>query len=169
MVKSGDQFPRGVKLAYIPYDEELAKSGACGVPRPLNLDTLLDKRFLIVSVPGAFTPTCSENHIPPFLEHLGDLKKKIDEIIVLSANDPFVLNAWSKNLKAYNGNVKFASDPNAQFSKSLGLSADLTSRGMGVRTMRYAMLVNNGKIEYVGVEDKPGVTVSGYDSVKAKL
>ncbi|MBQ5153981.1 peroxiredoxin, partial [Macrococcus caseolyticus] len=167
----GSEFPKGVKFTYIPYSEENADVKACGFPIQLDLDKELSgKKVIIVAVPGAFTPTCMVNHIPPFGRRLSDLKSKgVDDVIVISANDPFVLSAWGKVL-GLDGKIKFASDPNASFSQSVGLSFDGTAKGMGIRTTRYAAVVDNGKVTYLGVEENPGVaTVSGADAVISKL
>lgn len=185
-LSQGDKFPSGVDLAYIPIELDQLNSDAlaCGRPLPLSLDKLIEKNaggsILFVSVPGAFTPTCTENHIPPYLEHLKDLKaKKVSTLVILSANDPFVINAWGKLLlqHAKLGDVSdlpkviFASDPNAKFSVDNGISLDLTQMGLGVRTGRYAFTVNadSKEIAYFGNEPGPGVTVSGYEAVLAKL
>lgn len=187
---SQDQtFPSGIDFAYVPIDLETVKDDgalSCARPLPLSLDKLIDQNkggnILFVSVPGAFTPTCTENHIPPFLDHLAQLKanKNITTVVVLSANDAFVINAWGKLLlqNAKLGNVAeapkviFASDPNAKFSEDNGISLDLTEKGLGVRTGRYAFVVNadSRKVTYVGVEPGADVGVSGYDAVSnAKL
>lgn len=167
----GSEFPKGVKFTYIPHCEENADVKACGAPIQLDLDQELNgKKVVIVAVPGAFTPTCMINHIPPFGNRLSELKSKgVDDVIVISANDPFVLSAWGKVL-GLDGKMKFASDPNASFSQSVGLSFDGTSKGLGVRTTRYAVVVDNGKITYLGVEENPSMaTVSGADAVISKL
>lgn len=188
-LSQGDKFPSGVEFKYVPIELETLNQDdglACGKPLPLGLDSLFEKNLggnvLFVAVPGAFTPTCTENHIPPILEHLKELKakKKITTAVFLSANDPFVINAWGKLLLKQQKvsassdlpKIIFASDPNAAFSLKNGISLDLTDAGLGVRTNRYALVVNGDSktISYVGVESEPGVTVSGYDGISsAKL
>lgn len=187
-LSEGDKISTSVDFAYIPIDiASLAQDDAlaCGRPLPLSLAKLFEKnhggKVLFVSVPGAFTPTCTENHIPPFLDHLKELKGKgISTVVILSANDPFVLNAWGKlllkNAKLGDASdlpkVIFASDPNAQFSKDNGISVDLTDKGLGLRTGRYAFVADadNKSVSYFGIEGGPGVTVSGYDAIlNAKL
>lgn len=149
----GSEFPKGVKFTYVPYSKESADIKSCGAPIQLDLDKVLsNKKVVIVGVPGAFTPPCSEQHIPPYGKHYEDFKKKgVDEIIVTSANDAFVLSAWAKVL-GLNEKFKFASDPNIEFATSVGLDLDATSMGLGTRTKRFALIVNNGKIEYIGVD-----------------
>lgn len=185
----GGKFPEGVEFKYIPIDLASLKEAnplACQIPINLSVDKLLGKvegNILIVSVPGAFTPTCTENHIPPILEAAKELSKdqKVGAIIVISANDPFVINAWGKLLlqqtKAVSGStdglpeIIFASDPNAKFSGEHNLSLDLTERGFGVRSNRYALIVNKSRdIKYLGVESGPGVKDSGLEGItSAKL
>lgn len=182
----GQTFPSNVEFSYIPIDlDSIAQEDAlgCSKPFPLSLDSLFEKnkggKVLFVSVPGAFTPTCTENHIPPFLSHLKQLKetKNISTVVILSANDAFVLNAWAKLLLKAAGvsssaglpKVIFASDPNAKFSQDNGISLDLAGAGFGVRTGRYAFVVDADKKEvtYFGNEPGSGVTVSGYDAIVA--
>lgn len=189
VLSQGDKFPSGIEFKYVPIELETLNQDdglSCGRPLSLPLDNLFDNNkgsnILFVAVPGAFTPTCTENHIPPILEHLKELKSKknISTVVFLSANDPFVINAWGKlllkqqKISATDGLPKiiFASDPNAEFSLKNGISLDLTSAGLGVRTNRYALVVNADAhtLSYVGVESEPGVTVSGYDGIaSAKL
>lgn len=124
---------------------------------------------MIVSVPGAFTPTCTANHIPPFIKKVSEIKNKgVDDIIVLSANDAFVQSAWGKALGGADKLI-FASDGNAEFSEAAGLSVDLTDRGLGKRSARYAIIVDHGKVSYVEQEPGREVTVSGVDAILAHL
>lgn len=183
-IKTGSSFPSNIEFAYIPIELSTVAQDdalACAKPLPLNLDKLIEKNagsnILFVAVPGAFTPTCTENHIPPILDNLSSLKKdkNISTVVVLSANDPFVINAWGKlllknaKLGADLPNVIFASDPNAAFSQANNISLDLTDKGLGVRTARYAFVVNadTRAVSYYGVESGSGVEVSGYDAIKA--
>lgn len=98
-------------------------------------------------------------------------EKGVDQVIVISANDPFVQAAWAKALGGYTSapSIIFASDGNAAFSKAADLAVDLTSKGMGLRTARYAMIVDHGKISYVEKEPDTGVTVSGVDAILSHL
>lgn len=179
-MKLGDTFPAGVEFKYIPVNPDESPL-ACSIPILLKLDDQFEKlasddKIAIVSVPGAFTPTCTENHIPPYLENFDKLRKEqnIKLLIVLSANDAFVLNAWGKlllqGIKDYEG-IVFASDPNAEFSKANGLSKDATAAGMGIRTNRFALVANKEKkVVYLGIEEQRGVSVSGYEAIlQAKL
>lgn len=120
-------------------------------------------------MPGAFTPTCTANHIPPFIQKAKDIKSKgVDDIIVLSANDPFVQSAWGKALGAKD-EIIFASDADAAFSAKGDFSLDLNSKGMGNRTARYALIVDHGKITYAEKEPGSEVTVSGADAILKNL
>ncbi|ODV91925.1 hypothetical protein CANCADRAFT_22906 [Tortispora caseinolytica NRRL Y-17796] len=166
-----DNFP-DVTFKYIPYTPETADITACGIPINLKpLEEFKGKKFVIVAVPGAFTPTCSANHLPPYVQEAQKFQAKgVERIIFISANDPFVLSAWGKANGVTNDFIIFASDPNAEFSKSIGFSVDLTNRGLGVRTARYAIVVDeNGKVAYIEKEPGTDVSVSGADAVLAKL
>lgn len=184
-LSSGSKFPPSIEFAYIPIELSSVSQDdalACAKPLPLKLDKVLEQNagsnVLFVAVPGAFTPTCTENHIPPYLDHLAELKKdkNISTVIVLSANDPFVINAWGKLLlknaklpSADAPQVIFASDPNAKFSVDNNISLDLTEMGLGVRTGRYAFVVKSDtrEVTYYGVESGSGVEASSYDAVSA--
>ncbi len=114
------------------------------------------KRVVIFALPGAYTPTCSSTHLPRYNELSKVIKKQgIDDIYVLSVNDPFVMNAWAKDQSAEN--IKTIADGNGDFSKGLGLLVDKTDLGFGKRSWRYSMVVNNGVVEKAFLEpDKPG-------------
>lgn len=114
------------------------------------------RKVVLFAVPGAFTPTCHMNHLPGFVELADEIKAKgVDEIAVVSVNDVFVMDAWA-SISGAEGKIKFLSDPNADFARAMGLELDLTERGLGVRSMRYAMIVEDGKINLLNVDDKPG-------------
>ena len=171
-LEAGDSFPSGVKFTYIPYKPETEGITACGIPIVYDTDKEFpNKKVVIVSVPGAFTPTCTANHIPPYIQKISELKSKgVDQVIVLSANDPFVQAAWGKALGGYASHeIIFASDGNAAFSKAIGHSVDLTSKGFGVRTARYAIIVDHGKVSYLEQEPSSDVTVSGVEAILAHL
>ncbi|ODQ80202.1 hypothetical protein BABINDRAFT_35825 [Babjeviella inositovora NRRL Y-12698] len=173
-LQSGEKFPSGVVFQHIPLDAQSSPL-ACSRPIPFDFDAKTKgKKVVIVSVPGAFTPTCTENHIPAFVENFSKLTAKgADYVIVLSANDPFVLNAWGNLLGGgkvdHPEKLIWASDGNAEFASKIGFGLDLTSKGMGPRTGRFAIIVDDGKVVYSEIEPAGGVTVSGYDAVLAKL
>ncbi|KAG7666051.1 uncharacterized protein J8A68_000481 [[Candida] subhashii] len=157
-------FPTKINPKYIPYTKDKDAVIACAVPIELDLAHVFKGHKVIVTgVPGAFTPTCTEQHIPDYLKNIQEFKDRgVHKVIVLSANDPFVMAAWGKAL-GYRDEENFfifASDPNAAISKQLGENyvADLTSAGFGLRLQRYAAIVNNGDIKFLENEDSLGFT-----------
>jgi peroxiredoxin len=113
------------------------------------------KKVVIFGLPGAYTPTCSAKHVPGYVEALAELKAKgVDEVWCVSVNDGFVMAAWGQDLGAI-GKVRMLGDGSAEFVKKLGLDADLTAFGMGVRSLRFSMRVDDGVVKSVNVE-KPG-------------
>ncbi|MBA3668826.1 MAG: peroxiredoxin [Sphingomonas sp.] len=121
-------------------------------PQPTNSDDFFaGKRVALFAVPGAFTPTCSARHLPSFVDKAGDLKAKgIDEIACISVNDPFVMSAWGE--RDGSGDITMLSDGNGAFTEAVGLDFDGSKFGMGKRSQRYSMVVNDGKIEQLNVE-----------------
>jgi len=168
MIKVGDTIPKGA-FSYIPYTPALADPKACGIPVPLSTDEWKGKKVVLVSVPGAFTPTCHVNHLPPFIQKYQEFKDKgVDVIVVIAANDPFVMSAWGR-VVGFKDQIISISDGNATWSKSIGLEKDLSAMGFGLRTARYALVIDNLVVTYVGVESGAGVSVSGADAILAKL
>jgi peroxiredoxin len=114
-----------------------------------------NKRVLLVSVPGAFTPTCHRNHLPGYLTHADALLKKgIDKIYVTGVNDVYVMDAWREASKAGN-KISFLADGSGDFAKAVGLTLDASAHGLGLRAQRYAMIVNDCVVEQLLVEDVP--------------
>lgn len=114
------------------------------------------RKVVLVAVPGAFTPTCSGNHLPGFLENAEAIKAKgVAEILVTGVNDVFVMGAWEKATGA-TGKVTFLADGSARFAEALGLSIDLGERGLGTRSQRYAMIVDDGVVKSLAVDASPG-------------
>ena len=114
------------------------------------------KTVVLFAVPGAFTPTCHRNHLPGFLANAEAFKAKgVHEIAVTGVNDVFVMEAWAKATGGA-GKIEFLSDGNADFAKAIGLSMDSSAFGLGTRSQRYAMLVEDGVVKTVNVEDGPG-------------
>ena len=131
-------------------------------PAPLSTSEVFDGKLVaLFAVPGAFTPTCSNQHFPSYVENNEALREKgVDAIICLSVNDAFVLNAWAKQQNA-DGKVMMLADGNGDFTQATGLVMDGTGLGMGKRSLRYSMVVRDGVVEQLNVEDNPGVaTVS---------
>lgn len=132
-------------------------------------DLAAGKTIVFVGVPGAFTPTCSGNHLPGFIDNRDAiLAKGVDEIHIVSVNDHHVMKAWAKASGGI-GKLGFIADWDASFSKALGLDIDLGKAGLGVRSRRYAMIVRDGVVSSVDVEDAPGVSVSGAAAILEKL
>lgn len=115
------------------------------------------KKVVVFAVPGAFTPTCHLKHLPGFVENAAAFKKKgIDSVVCVAVNDPFVLGAW-EDASGGKGKVLFLSDGNAEFTKKIGMDFDGSGIGLGTRSKRYAMLVDDGVVKVLNVEDSPGV------------
>jgi peroxiredoxin len=145
MIKVGDKIP-ALKL------KVMTKDG----PRDVTTDDVFKgKKVALFALPGAFTPTCSAKHLPGFLQHYDALKAKgVNAIACLSVNDAFVMDAWGKNQNV-GDKVQMLADGSADFTKALGLELDLTANGMGMRSKRYSMLVEDGTVKTLNVE-KPG-------------
>ncbi len=128
------------------------------------------RKVVLFAVPGAFTPTCHARHVPSYLEHLDALKAKgVSEVACVAVNDAFVLDAWAKATGA-DGKLTLLSDGNGTFTKAIGLEFDGSGFGLGIRSKRYAMLVENGVVKALNIEESPGVMeVSGADRILAAL
>jgi peroxiredoxin len=133
-------------------------------------DLFKSKKIVLFAVPGAFTPTCHKNHLPGFVNKAGEIKAKgVDAIMVTSTNDVFVLDAWAK-ASGGAGVIEFLSDGNADFAKAIGLSMDGSGFGMGMRSQRYSMIVEDGTVTALNVEDAPGkADVSGAEALLGQL
>ena len=149
MIKIGDHIP----------DATLAESTEFGEACPLApknvsvAEATKGKRVVIFGLPGAYTPTCSAQHVPGYVKNLDALKaKKVDEVWCISVNDGYVMAAWGKEQKAL-GKIRFLGDGNAELAKKLGLETDIP--GMGIRVKRFSMLVDDGVVKQVNVE-QPG-------------
>jgi peroxiredoxin len=125
-------------------------------PKPLTTSEVFSgKKVALFAVPGAFTPTCHQKHLPSFLSHIADFKKNgVDSIVCVAVNDPFVLDAWEAATSA-KGKVQFLSDGNAEFTRKVGMDFDGSGYGLGIRSKRYSMLVENGVVKVLNVEDSP--------------
>jgi peroxiredoxin len=141
-------------------------------PKPKTTDEIFKgKKVVLFAVPGAFTPTCHKNHLPGFVKNAAAIKAKgVDTIAVTGVNDVFVMEAW-KNATGADGKIDlFLADGSANFAKAIGLTADLTERGLGVRSQRYAMVVEDGVVKTLNVEDAPGkADISGADNLLKSL
>jgi peroxiredoxin len=161
-IKVGDRVPDGTLTELI--SEE--RPGCTVGPNAFNVaDLTKGKKVVVFGLPGAFTPTCSAKHVPSYVQNFDKLKAKgVDEVWCVAVNDAFVMGAWGKDQKADN-KVRMMADGSALFTKALGLEMDLTSRGMGVRSQRYSMLLDNGVVKALNVEGPGKFEVSDGDTM----
>jgi peroxiredoxin len=146
MIHVGDQLPAAT----------LRRLTADGIKEVSVAEFTKGRKVVLFAVPGAFTPTCSEKHLPGFLDNATALKAKgIEAIACVAVNDPFVMGAWD-HATGVDGRVALLSDGNGEFTKALGLEFDGSAAGLGTRSKRYAMVVDDGVIETLLVEDAPG-------------
>ena len=131
--------------------------GAEGIDAPTTDQIFGGKKVVLFAVPGAFTPTCHVKHLPGFIENADQFKAKgIDTVACVAVNDPFVLGAWGQ-ISGSDGKVVFLSDGNGEFTKEIGMDFDGSGVGLGTRSKRYAMLVEDGVVKVLNTEDSPGV------------
>lgn len=131
--------------------------GAEGIEKLSTADIFKGKKVVLFAVPGAFTPTCHLKHLPGFIDKAAAFKKKgVATVACVAVNDPFVLDAWAKSTGA-SGKVMVLSDGNGEFTKAIGMDFDGSGIGLGTRSKRYAMLVDDGVVKVLYVEDSPGV------------
>ena len=137
-----------------------------GSPKPVKTDEFFaGKTVVLFALPGAFTPTCSAKHLPGFVQHVGDLKKKgVDAIVCLSVNDAFVMGAWGEQQGA-GDKVMMVADGNGEFTHAVGLEMDATKFGMGKRSQRYSMLVKDGVVKELNVEEPGAFAVSSAEHI----
>ncbi|MCK0154378.1 peroxiredoxin [Alcanivorax sp. S6407] len=155
-ISQGDTFPAVT----------IKTNGANG-PEDLNTGEFFKgKKVALFAVPGAFTPGCSNTHMPGFVVNADALLEKVDAIACMAVNDAFVMDAWQKDQNA--DQITMLADGNAELTAALGLNLDATGFGMGPRSKRFAMIVNDGVVEYLGVDDK-GVDKSSAETVLAQL
>ena len=154
-LKVGDKLPAATLIA-----------GSAEGPKPMTTDDIFaGKKVAFFAVPGAFTPTCSAKHVPSYVANIEKLKGKgVDEVWCVSVNDAFVMGAWAKDQKC-GGKVRMMADGSATLTKAMGLEMDLTARGMGVRSQRYSMLVDNGVVKSLNVEAPGKFEVSDADTM----
>lgn len=165
-IKVGDTLPDATLTEFV----EVEGNGCSVGPNQFKVaDLVKGKKIAIFGLPGAFTPTCSAQHVPGYLQNHDALKAKgIDEIWCVSVNDAFVMGAWGRDQKS-GGKVRMMGDGAAEFTKKLGLDQDLTARGMGVRSQRYSMVVDNGVVKALNVEAPGKFEVSKAEAMLAQL
>jgi peroxiredoxin len=151
-IKVGDRLPDGTLTEMV----DTERPGCTIGPNNFSVsEQTKGKRIVMFGVPGAFTPTCSAKHVPSYLQNLDKLRERgVHEVWCIAVNDAFVMGAWGKDQKA-DGKVRMMADGSATYTKALGLELDLVPRGMGVRSQRYAMLVEDGVVKALNVE-QPG-------------
>ena len=149
MLKIGDKLPAGILQEFIEVEGEGCSLG----PNSFDIEkATAGKKIVIFALPGAFTPTCSAQHVPGYAQHVVDFKAAgVDEIWCLSVNDAFVMGAWGREQKTL-GKVRMMADGSAAFTQATGLVLDLKARGMGLRSQRYSMLVVDGEVKSLNIE-----------------
>lgn len=165
-IKVGDRLPDATIREFI----EVEGNGCSIGPNAFQVaDLVKGKRIVIFGLPGAYTPTCSVQHVPGYVKHYDALKAKgVDEIWCVSVNDAFVMGAWGRDQGA-GGKVRMMADGSAEFTRALGLELDLTKGGLGIRSQRYAMLVDDGVVKSLDVEAAGKFEVSGAEAMLARL
>lgn len=144
-IEAGDKLPQATFRVMTP-DGPAAKT---------TDEIFKGRKVVLFGVPGAFTPTCHRNHLPGFLAKAGEIKAKgVDAIAVTGVNDVFVMDAWAKSTGGQ-GQIEFLSDGNGDFARAIGLSLDGSGFGLGLRSQRYAMVVDDGVVTVLNVEDAP--------------
>ena len=158
-IKVGDKIPEGTLT-------QMTEKG----PAPISTAELFGgKKVVLFALPGAFTPTCSAKHLPGFVEKAAEIKAKgVDTIACLSVNDVFVMDAWGKDQNA-GDKVEMLADGSAALTKELGTVLDLTDRGLGVRSSRHSMIVDDGTVTAINLEEGGGFEVSDADTILGQL
>jgi len=151
-IKVGERVPDATLTEFIETETEGCTLG----PNAFQVSNLVKgKKILMFALPGAFTPTCSAKHVPGYIEHYNAIKAKgVDEIWCVAVNDAFVMGAWGRDQKV-SGKIRMMADGAAQWTKALGMEFDLTARGMGIRSQRYAALLDDGVVKVLHLEE-PG-------------
>ena len=162
MIRKGDKLPDGEIW-------ELAGDEGSKGPKQQSVNKLCaGKKIIVFGLPGAFTPTCSDNHLPGFVKLANDLLQKADEIWCISVNDAFVMDAWGKQNQV-RGKIKMLADGNCLYAGKLGLTTDFTSKGMGVRMRRFSMFVSSGIVDQLNVESPGEFSVSSAEILLSQL
>ena len=157
-IKVGDKLP----------DTDLMMMTDKGPTKIKTMDLFGGKKVALFAVPGAYTPTCSAKHLPGFVDNTTNLNAKgVDEIVCLSVNDPFVMAAWGKDHNA--GGIKMVADPDATFTKAMNLEFDASGAGLGIRSRRYSMLVDDGLVTKLNLEESGGFEVSDAETLLSQL
>ena len=166
MIKVGDTLPASTLMEYSEVEGEGCSIG----PNAVDVSKAsAGKTIALFALPGAYTPTCSAKHVPGYVEHFAEFKAAgVDEIWCVSVNDAFVMGAWARDQKT-GTKVRMLADGSAAFTQATGLTLDLTSRGMGLRSNRYSMLVKNGKVASLNIEGPGKFEVSDAQTLLAQF
>lgn len=159
MIKVGDTIP-----------EVTVTAATADGPKPMSTGEIFKGRKVVLfAVPGAFTPTCSARHLPGFVEQAqAFFDKGVETIACIAVNDAFVMGAWGRD-QGTEGKVLMLADGSADFTRAMGLELDLTARGMGIRSQRYALVAENGVVTFLGVEEGGAFEASKAETVLAAL
>lgn len=165
-IQVGDRLPEATLSEFIETETEGCSLG----PNTFNVaDLAKGKTIAIFGLPGAYTPTCSAQHLPGYIQLADQLKAKgVDEIWCVSVNDAFVMGAWGRDQKA-TGIVRMMADGSGTFTKALGLELDLSAKGLGIRSQRYSMLVEDGVVKQLNLENGGGFAVSSAEKMLEQI
>jgi len=158
-IKVGDKIPSAT----------LYRMGENGPEAVKTEDLCAGKKVVLFGLPGAFTPTCSAKHVPGFLQNAAKLKAKgVDTIACMSVNDAFVMGAWAKD-QGTAGKIEMLGDGSAELTKKMGIELDLSGRGLGVRSRRFSMLVDNGVVKKLNLEEGGALEISGAETLLGQI
>jgi peroxiredoxin len=150
-------------------DVKVFTFGAKGPEATTTIDVLGHGKVVLFGVPGAFTPTCSDHHLPGFVLRAAELRAKgVDKVVCVSVNDPFVMGAWGEDQKVGDSVVMLA-DGNGELAAAMGLTMDGSGFGLGARSQRYAAILDDGVVSWLAVEPGPGLQASSAEAVLAAL
>ncbi|NNF16117.1 MAG: peroxiredoxin [Gammaproteobacteria bacterium] len=157
-ISTGDKIP-SVTLRHMTPD---------GPAEIATQDIFTGKKVVLFAVPGAFTPGCSMSHLPGFVDHVDQIKAKgVDTVACIAVNDAFVMHAWGEAHKAEG--IQMLADPDGEFARAVGLAVDLSQFGLGMRSARYALVVDDGVVTSAHIEPEGGITVSAASAVLEHL
>ena len=165
-IQVGQRLPEATLTEFV----EVEGNGCSVGPNAFKVSELTKgRKIAIFGLPGAFTPTCSAKHVPGYLQHHDALRAKgVDEVWCVSVNDAFVMGAWARDQKS-GGKVRMMADGSGEFTRACGLEFDLTARGMGIRSQRYSMLVEDGVVKTLNLEAPGKFEVSDAGTLLAQL
>ncbi|MCQ9617186.1 peroxiredoxin [Paenalcaligenes niemegkensis] len=165
-IKIGDKVPDATLAQYI---ETATDTCAVGPNSFQVADLVAGKKIAVFAVPGAFTPTCSERHLPGFITKADEFKAKgVDEIWCVAVNDPFVMGAWAKDQNA-GDKVRLLADGSGEWVRKLGLEFDLSAKGLGVRSKRFSALLDDGVVKQLNIDESGGLEKSDADTLLKQI